>query len=76
MSNSVSQVSVQGQFSSSSPSVHSLHRVDLPPAQHAAIAKRAYQKFEARGSVHGFDREDWAAANRELLAERAAKLRP
>ena len=35
----------------------------------ADIAKRAYEKYEARGSAHGFDREDWAAASRELVAE-------
>jgi hypothetical protein len=41
--------------------------------QDEAIARRAYEKFLARGSVHGFDQEDWAAANRELMAEVAAK---
>ena len=35
----------------------------------AAIAHRAYEKFIARGSVHGLDREDWLAANDELVAE-------
>jgi Protein of unknown function (DUF2934) len=34
-----------------------------------AIAKRAYEKFEARGHIHGFDQEDWATARRELIAE-------
>ena len=34
-----------------------------------AVAKRAYAKFLARGSVHGYHREDWADANRELIAE-------
>jgi hypothetical protein len=34
-----------------------------------AIAKRAYEKFIARGSVHGFDTEDWLTANDELVAE-------
>jgi hypothetical protein len=33
------------------------------------IAKRAYEKFEARGAIHGFDWEDWTAARRELVAE-------
>jgi hypothetical protein len=33
------------------------------------IAKRAYEKYEARGCAHGFDREDWAAASHELIAE-------
>jgi Protein of unknown function (DUF2934) len=35
----------------------------------AAIAHRAYEKFIARGSVHGFDQEDWLTANDELVAE-------
>jgi hypothetical protein len=30
------------------------------------IAKRAYERFVARGSVHGFDTEDWISAEREL----------
>ena len=34
-----------------------------------AIAKRAYEKFVARGGAHGSDQEDWAAAERELMAE-------
>jgi hypothetical protein len=33
------------------------------------IAKRAYEKFAGRGHLHGFDHEDWAAAEAELLAE-------
>jgi len=36
----------------------------------AAIAQRAYEKYEARGSTHGFDREDWIAASHELIVER------
>jgi len=35
----------------------------------ADIAKRAYEKYEARGCAHGLDREDWAAASHELIAE-------
>ena len=34
-----------------------------------AIAKRAYEKFVARGSAHGGDEEDWAHARAELIAE-------
>jgi hypothetical protein len=30
------------------------------------VAKRAYEKFIERGGAHGFDREDWAEAHREL----------
>jgi hypothetical protein len=32
-----------------------------------AIRRRAYSLFEARGSEHGRDVEDWLAAERELL---------
>jgi hypothetical protein len=42
----------------------------------ADIAKRAYAKYEARGRVHGFDREDWIAAGDELIAERLGHLTP
>jgi hypothetical protein len=35
----------------------------------ADIAKRAYEKYQARGCTHGFDREDWTAASHELIAE-------
>jgi hypothetical protein len=34
-----------------------------------AIARRAYEKFVARGSAHGRDEEDWATAKAELTAE-------
>jgi HSP20 family protein len=38
-------------------------------AQHIsdAIARRAFELFEARGSEHGHDREDWFRAESELL---------
>jgi hypothetical protein len=45
------------------------------PAAHQAVAVRAYAKFVARGGVHGRDREDWAAARAELLAEGRAPQR-
>jgi DUF2934 family protein len=32
-----------------------------------AISRRAYSLFEARGSEHGHDVEDWLMAERELL---------
>jgi hypothetical protein len=43
----------------------------VPPAivVDDAIAKRAYEKFVAGGSVHGRDEEDWATAKEELMAE-------
>jgi hypothetical protein len=47
----------------------------LTPSDHASaqnsvstesIAKRAYERFLARGGAHGADRDDWFAAEREL----------
>lgn len=35
----------------------------------AAVAKRAYQLFEQRGRAHGFDLEDWIAAEKEFLLD-------
>jgi hypothetical protein len=35
----------------------------------SAVAKRAYQLFEQRGSIHGSDVEDWLAAEKELLLD-------
>jgi Protein of unknown function (DUF2934) len=38
-----------------------------------SVAKRAYEKFVARGRTHGSDREDWVAAERELTAREVGK---
>jgi hypothetical protein len=40
---------------------------DLPPEQ---IARRAYERFEARGGEHGRDQEDWFSAEQELRGAR------
>ena len=56
--------------SPSSPlSPSTIKRSEVKSASEADIAERAYGKYEARGFAHGFDREDWAAASRELVAE-------
>jgi hypothetical protein len=34
----------------------------------AEVARRAYELFLARGAHHGFDRQDWLDAERELSA--------
>ncbi|MGA7928548.1 MAG: Hsp20 family protein [Candidatus Sulfotelmatobacter sp.] len=39
-----------------------------------AIARRAYELFEARGYEHGHDREDWFRAESELLTPVPAKV--
>lgn len=40
----------------------------------AAIARRAYELFEARGSEHGHDWQDWFHAESELLAPVPVKV--
>jgi hypothetical protein len=37
-------------------------------SEHDAIAKRAYELFLERGSVPGYEVEDWLAAEAELTA--------
>jgi hypothetical protein len=60
------------------PSIrHADERSSAPSAQRSAvksasdadIAKRAYEKYEARGRIHGFHEQDWTAASRELITE-------
>ena len=38
---------------------------------HGEVARRAYELFLARGAHHGFDRQDWLEAERELNAASA-----
>ena len=38
----------------------------------AVIARRAYEKWQARGCQDGDDRRDWFEAEQELLAATAA----
>lgn len=40
-----------------------------PTVPAEAVAKRAYEKFLARGCTHGHDQDDWLAAEQELIAE-------
>jgi hypothetical protein len=49
------------------------HRADAMTVSDEDIARRAYEKFLARGATHGSDQEDWAVARRELLAEAFGK---
>jgi hypothetical protein len=44
-------------------------RIEVKSASDADIATRAYEKYEARGRVDGFDEQDWTAASRELVSE-------
>jgi hypothetical protein len=43
---------------------------DAEQERETAIAERAYELFEARGGEPGHDREDWAEAESQLVAER------
>lgn len=45
--------------------------VDLRPE----IERRAYFRYCARGCEHGFELDDWLAAEREFLAERGPARR-
>jgi HSP20 family protein len=40
---------------------------ELSEEINSLISGRAYELFELRGSLHGFDREDWLLAESELL---------
>lgn len=41
------------------------------PGLHDAIARRAYEIYEANGRAEGRDAEHWAQAEAEVLAKRA-----
>lgn len=41
------------------------------PELESAIRLRAYELYVQRGYVAGFEKEDWLAAEREVLARRA-----
>ena len=48
------------------------HVVPPVPADH--IRRRAYGLFQARGSAHGHDVEDWVVAEADLLAGKNAEI--
>jgi hypothetical protein len=39
-----------------------------PVDLHAEISRRAYELYQERGCVPGFEQEDWIVAEREILA--------
>jgi hypothetical protein len=69
MSHHTAHISPQVRHSSGSLSSSTGQRIDTKPASDADIAKRAYEKYEARGRADGYDMQDWTAASRELVAE-------
>ena len=42
----------------------------------ALVEKRAYEIYESRGGHHGYDREDWDQALREVEADGTDALPP
>jgi Protein of unknown function (DUF2934) len=75
MAHHTSHFSPQGRRPNSSTAAPA-PRTAVGSASDADIARRAYEKYESRGRVHGFDREDWTAASRELVAETFRHLDP
>ena len=49
--------------------VETRDRETMPEISQQKIAKRAYERFMARGGRHGEDWRDWFEAERELKAE-------
>jgi hypothetical protein len=50
-----------------------------PAPDQEAVARRAYELFEARGRLPGHEKEDWLEAERQLRGQRkpvAARKRP
>jgi len=45
--------------------------LSIADPRYQQISLRAYELYEARGRVDGFDVEDWLQAEREILAEAA-----
>ena len=43
---------------------------------HELIANRAYELYEKRGCLEGYDCEDWLEAERQILAEVESKPVP
>jgi hypothetical protein len=41
--------------------------VPPPLSNEERIARLAYERFESRGGAHGYDQDDWLAAEREIL---------
>jgi Protein of unknown function (DUF2934) len=69
MSQHAFRESVQHRRPNGSSSVAVSQRIYADSVADEIIAKRAYEKFVARGRIDGFDRDDWTAAREELIAE-------
>ena len=70
MSESMPQVSYKSKRRNGAEALVQVdHPSEVTVVPEEAIAKRAHDKFVARGCVHGGDQEDWTLAKNELLAE-------
>lgn len=68
MSQRESHLSPQTQRPITASSATTYQSIDAAVSE-SEVAKLAFAKFEARGCAHGFDKQDWEAASRELLAK-------
>ena len=75
MSHHESHFAPQTQRPIAQPVVATTRRVEASFSD-SEVAKLAFAKFEARGRTHGFDKEDWAAASRELGAKGSGRDHP
>ena len=64
------QPSHQAQQQAISAKEQTTFHAPVDHVSHKRIAKRAFAIFQARGSTHGLDVQDWLAAQRDLIAER------
>jgi hypothetical protein len=71
MSHHTSSFSPYLRTSAGPPPFPAAPRMAVRSVSDVDIARRAYEIYEARGRLDGFDREDWAAASRELAATRS-----
>jgi len=74
MSHHTSHLSTPVQNQSSPAPARTGQRVAPRPASHAEIASRAYDKYQARGRLDGFDVDDWIAASHELIGDTFGQL--
>ena len=65
-----SQPSHQSQQQTISEKEETTFLAPVSHVSHKNVAKRAFAMFQARGSTHGSDVQDWLSASKELIAER------
>ena len=59
----------QGTTTSTPSSTGTEKGIPTPHISHDAIAKRAYEKYVARGCEPGFEQQDWLDAEQELAGD-------